>query len=122
MLAGSGAGNVIGSGSGAAGELAGLTAKDAEMLLRWAERAQRGARIVYFVPSTRTPSMARDCPRPIYNIVRWLLFKGLATPHYIGRGSGGPAYLIQRGGRPWIRGLDTREARTFKEPVQERAA
>lgn len=121
MLAAGGAGTVIGSSSGA-GEPTGLTAKDAEMLLRWAERAQRGARIVYFVPSIHMPSMARDCPRPIYNIVRWLLFRGLATPHYIGRGSGGPAYLIQRGGRPWHRALDTSEARTFRWPERERGA
>lgn len=79
---------------------------NSDLLMRWAKRAQRGARIAYFVPSARNPSMQKDCPRAVYNLARWIQHKGLGSLHYIGRASGGPAYIVQRSGRPWGPGFD----------------
>lgn len=121
MLAKSGSGTGVGFGtdSGANWNVKGLTAKDGDALIRWAERAQPGARIAYFVPSPTTPSMPRDCPKPIYNIVKWLEMRGLVTPHYLGKAAGGPVYIVQRGGRPWTKGLDVHNAKREPRPLPE---
>ncbi|MBS7669362.1 hypothetical protein [Croceicoccus gelatinilyticus] len=124
---GSGSGTGVGFGTaraeavedGANWNVKGLMAKDSQALIRWAERAQPGARIAYFMPSATTPSMPRDCPKPIYNIVKWLEMRGLATPHYLGKAAGGPVYIVQRGARPWTRGLDVHRATHDPRPLPE---
>lgn len=88
----------------------GSAVANSDMLMKWARRAQRGARIAYFVPTGAKPHMQKDCPRAVYNLVRWMRAKGLADLHYIGRASGGPAYIVQRSGRPW--------APVFDQPVK----